>query len=452
METEKPTPNIPDFLKGKIYKRFGIPGLCILMLLGGLGYAWTRWNEIKTWPGIEFFLRKSIPRTDSKRFSVLIAHLENDPNHDHERLIIELLKEFKGIQIVTLDRFIVKDNITEEEEKKGHEKARAILKESGASVLIWGTILHNNDKTIPKLYWTASYGEPHSGQYRPLAETEFRLPEIFWKDLAQILQLLVAKDDADFQANRGRYVADRLPPFIARVRTLLRESANNKGWNDETRLLTRMILTNALFVLGEQSGESIPLDEVVLSYREVLKEYPQERFPLGWAMIQNILGSALGILGERESGTARLDEAVLAFREALKVYTRDRAPLDWAMIQNNLGSALQTLGERESGTGRLDEAVLAYREALKECTRDRFPLRWAMIQSNLGNSLRALGERESGTERLDEAVLAFREALKEFELGQHTYYVSVVAKNLKKVKIIIQQRTESGASKDANLR
>lgn len=291
METKEPAPDLSDLLKELIYKKLGIPGLCILVLLGILFYIWSHWNEVKTWPGVarvvEFLSRKKIPAADPERFSVIVARLDHDPNRDRERLIIELLKEFTGVQIRPLDQFILKDDVTEEGEKKGHEKARVFLKENNASVLIWGTVLNDNGKTIPKLYLTASYGEPLSGQYRPLGETEFRLPEVFWEDLTQILQLVIAKLDADFRVNQGRYVSDELSPFISRVRTLLKKSTNYKGWNDDSRSSVRMVLADALTVLGEQSGKRVPLEEAFSAYREALRERTRERVPLNWATTQN---------------------------------------------------------------------------------------------------------------------------------------------------------------------
>jgi hypothetical protein len=46
-----------------------------------------------------------------------------------------------------------------------------------------------------------------------------------------------------------------------------------------------------------------------------------------------------------------LEEVVTTLQEALKEYTRERVPLDWANTQNNLGNTLARLGEREAGTG-----------------------------------------------------------------------------------------------------
>jgi hypothetical protein len=81
--------------------------------------------------------------------------------------------------------------------------------------------------------------------------------------LAEILRLLVAASASEFHTKEGFYVADRLPPFIARVRTLLKESTGRPGWNSDTRGATLSILADSLQVLGDQSSENKPLEEGV---------------------------------------------------------------------------------------------------------------------------------------------------------------------------------------------
>ena len=273
-------------------------------------------------------------------------------------------------------------------------------------------------KSVPQLYWTTAEGSnPKKPSDRYVLGEDLRLPPVFQSDLSNILQLLVVTQSSAFDREEGHFVADRLRPFINRVRHLLEGDAA-KSWSAEDIPLdwamTQMNLGTALETLGERESGTARLEEAVAAYRDALQECTRERVPLDWATTQNNLGNALQTLGERESGTARLEEAVAAYRAALLEYTRERVPLDWAMTQNNLGTALCTLGERESGTARLEEAVAAYRAALLERTRERVPLDWAMTQNNLGNALRTLGERESGTARLEEAVAAYRAALLEY--------------------------------------
>jgi len=414
-------PDLGKMIREWVLKHFGVRSGIVIFVIGyAIFWMFTHWDAVSKWPGVttvfSHFTRWQVPKADPNLFSILVAHLENDPNRDQERLIVEALKEFKGMQVLVLDRTIpLVGPVPEDQEKRGHEIARQYLEESGAAVLIWGTMLGRGDKSLPKLYWTTSdTGAWKARRYdAPTVESQYRLPEVFWADIAEILRLLVVSHDAEFRTAEGRYVADRLPPFIARVRALLEASTGRPNWDDDSRAATRLALAYALSVLAEQSGKKEPLEEAVSACREALKEFTQMRTPLQWAMTQNNLGNALKQLGEWESGTARLEEALSTYREALKEFTQERTPLPWAATLHNLGNALATLGERESGTARLEEALSAYREALKEYTQERRPLRWASTQKNLGATLAILGERESGTVRLEEAVSACREALKE---------------------------------------
>jgi len=393
-------PDLEVWFKQWVYDLLGIPGLVAVSLVLAAWYAYRNWNKVSKWPGVAhvvtYFNRWPIPRADPDRFCVIVAQLENDAKGEHHRLIVEALKEFKGVKTFPLNWAIpVEDRDPEVAEKRGHDTARGYLKESGASVVIWGTVLHMGSDSILKLYWTVSYEAEREPQRHdsPRVETQFQLPELFWSELSDILRLLVESSAAEFETAQGHYVADRLHPFISRVRALLNASEGRPEWDDGARGRTRVVLANGLALFGEQSGKTEPLIEAVAAYRQALEEL-----------------------------------------------TRERVPLDWAMTQNNLGAALRSLGERESGTSRLEEAVAAFREALKERTRERVPLAWGKTQTNLGGTLSRLGERESGTESLQQAVAAYKSALEVFESAQAGYYIEMTKANLARAENLLQER------------
>lgn len=424
-------PPVPDAIRAWslwvrwLYERLGVCGLVALVLVAAAGTMWWMWPEIRTRPGISWIVERlePIPKADPERFSVLVARLENDSNREHERLIVRLLSVFEGLQVLKLGRTIRLDGaVPEEREREGHAAARNYLEQSGASVLIWGTILSYGGTTKPELYLTIPYGgTKNPRQYTPEIGAEFRLPEVFWSDLADVLRLLVAVLDADFKSQDGLYIADKLSPFVSRVRHLLEASAGRPGWDAASRASTRVILADALTILGQQLGKHELVAEAIEAYRQTLVERPREQAPLDWARTQSNLGNALLTLAQEESGTARLQEAIGTFHAALEEYTRERAPLDWARTQNNLGGALAVLGEREKNRELLDGAIRTFRLALEERTRERVPLAWAKTQYNLGNVLLTLGQQallvrgqeERGVAWLQEAIWAVQAALEE---------------------------------------
>jgi hypothetical protein len=96
---------------------------------------------VRTWPGSAWLkgwlTREKIPRADPQRFSILVANLENDSGRNYQRLIIEALKEFEGVQVLRLDRLIAVDGTDPKETaQRGHAAAQRFLKASGAELVL----------------------------------------------------------------------------------------------------------------------------------------------------------------------------------------------------------------------------------------------------------------------------------------------------------------------------
>jgi tetratricopeptide (TPR) repeat protein len=393
----------------------GARGAILFLLLAAVLFVWWKWEDIVKRPGVERFIgwfnkREVIPIAPAGHLTIAVAKLGDDKDDEHSKLLLDELGHFEGVKTVAVPRI----DPDKPDRKKAEEEAQGLLKQTGADVLIWGSVISLGSKSAMRLYWTPSRdvsGAKASEKYLPQTET-LALPELFWSDLKQILGLLTQTRLAELTFEQpGQFVADKLAPLIAQVRALV--ESKEGVWNPETLAGVRFSLATALETYGEQSGKNEPLAESSELYRKVLDENTRERVPLQWAATQNNLGTALETMGERESGTETLTKAVDAYRETLKEFTPERAPLQWAATQNNLGNALAGLGKQESGTETLTKAVEAYREALKERTHERVPLDWAATQNNLGNALAVLGERESGTQTLTKAVEAYREALQE---------------------------------------
>ncbi len=285
-ENGKP-PELKEWLKNKVYPRYGFSGYLVLMLLlGVVGGLWWQWDKVKEVPGVSALMvwwsQQPLPHASGTKFAVAVAHLEHDKDQEHERLIVEALQEeFKDIEVLRFDRTLSLEGTQPEERvKAGHTTAQKYLKHSGAQALIWGTILRRDERSLPKLYWTAANDaepQPEGKRYEPTAA--LGLPDVFWEDLVKVLRLLIATEYTKFRAFEGHFMSDQLRPFIEKVRTLLKDSAGQRGWNAETRAQAGVIFANSLTILGEQTGTKSPLEEAVGTYRAALTDWTRERVP-----------------------------------------------------------------------------------------------------------------------------------------------------------------------------
>lgn len=457
---------------GQLQQQTGPGGAVVLIALIGIILIWFNWKKAKDVPGVEWLVKRiwpdpiptppPLPVAPEGRLTIAVASLAKDKDCESKDFLLSELRGYDGVEIQNLNASIeLVDAHQEVARKNGEDSARALLKKTGADVLIWGLVVRVDGRSKLELFWTPAHelsGAKATEKYLP-TET-IALPAEFWDDLKQILGLLIQYRLLKLHLDQpGHYIAEKLAPMIDQVRALIE---NRKGeWKQETLVGVQFSLAVALCTVGEQSGKSEALMESAELYGKVLEVYTRASVPLGWAMMQDKLGNTLAALGELESAPTRLKEAAKAFRAAaeewtnhgvtlelartqnnlgkalvslgergndmeplaeavtvllaaLELRTRESAPMQWAMTQLNLGNAWKAYGDLEDNTKLTGRAVTAYREALKENTRARVPLEWAKTQNSLGNALRAIGEREKNSDRLREAVGAYREALKEF--------------------------------------
>jgi hypothetical protein len=222
---------------------------------------WSNWSWVKDLPGVSTIVmwrsQAPLPTADPQRFAVALAHLEDDQGKHHERLIREVLRGFEGVQLLQFDRTIsLAGTEPEKSEQQGHALARQWLEDSGAHLLIWGLVLRQDGKSAPRLYWTTSWGKKRAKEvYQP---ENFKLPDLFWSDLVEVLRLVVAHYSAEFSAGHGQFMADRLVPFIERVKKFIAASPGQPGWSIDARMEVQFIQATALMIPGEQTGRDKP--------------------------------------------------------------------------------------------------------------------------------------------------------------------------------------------------
>jgi hypothetical protein len=229
-------------------------------LLTALVTIWWNWEKVQKLPGVAWLLQQwrstpaptPLPTPTPGRFSVAVAHLENDQNGEQERILIEALAETRAVQVLRFDRIIdTQDDNLDEAARKGHQQARELLGESGADVLIWGTVLRSADINIPKLRWTTARALPleqHSRRYPPTSELD--LPEVFQNDLTDLLDLLVLTT-RDYISPAETYTRGPLPAFIERVHKLLTTHAGS--WPRPTAVKLLFAFGDLCLVYGTQN-------------------------------------------------------------------------------------------------------------------------------------------------------------------------------------------------------
>src|SRR5581483_10422292 len=246
---ERPLTESPDLwtLFQSWLRRRGLIGAVVLACAS----IFWQWDHISKLPAIEPLIahltEKPLPKAVPGKFNIAVAQLEGDNNREAQRLILESLAEFPSVATLSFDRLIASEQGDREKaEGAGQERARTLLASSGADVLIWGLVLRECSKSLPKLYWTSTrkvVGASWAGRYQ-MTET-LSLPSIFWQDLTSVLALLAATSNADFTAQEGQYTADKLAPFIQRVRSLLQSSKADQ-WNAAARAQVLVVLGTAL--------------------------------------------------------------------------------------------------------------------------------------------------------------------------------------------------------------
>jgi hypothetical protein len=166
---------------------------CSLFSVAG-GLAWWNWDEIAKRPGVASILarfnQRAIPTASAGRLTMAVAHLDNDKDREHEKLLLDELRQFEGVEVVSVDRIVDPE---QPDKKKAEEEARGLLGQTGTDVLVWGSVISLSGKSAMRLYWTPARDTPgakSTGKYQPQTET-IALPAEFWNDLKQILGLLV---------------------------------------------------------------------------------------------------------------------------------------------------------------------------------------------------------------------------------------------------------------------
>ncbi|MBI4517012.1 MAG: hypothetical protein HY699_14485 [Deltaproteobacteria bacterium] len=346
-----------------------------------------------------------LPLAAPDRFTVALAHLGNDTDGLEEQRLVAALADAEPAQLLRFDRTIAPTGMgLGASTRAGHDTARGYLAEAGAQAVMWGVVTGHQEEQLVSLCWTLASQLRHGGRWgRYELPGELLLPAVGWRELADVVRLLVVAHSLEFYGAEAGPSPERLRTLVETVRPLAYAPRGRRVMSNESRANLRFALATALALYGEHTGRAEALQEAVTILRELLAEGLAGNESLRPAAVQNNLGNALSRLGvvvpDVASQRAYLERATSAYQAAVMELSGKGDRPSWATAQSNLGTALTALGERAYSTSQLEQAGAAFRAALTERARDRDPLAWVATQIGLGVSLRRLGERskQAGT-------------------------------------------------------
>lgn len=355
-----------------------------------------------------------LPRSPPSRFSVAVLHLDGDAERSLERLILEGLVEVEGINVLSIDRTIrLEAPEVSVSRQQAEIQARQYLQETDSSILVWGSVVKHDGKSVPKLYLATARGGLmflKGGRYIP-TEDSLELPAVFWADLKAVLRPFIALSALEFAARNHRAQPHEVLELFERMETLLQKSGENWGWTAKEQAGLRILYSTLLASLPDAFGDGQLTHRAVRSIQENLRQIPEEEEPRLHADLQHALGVALYQIAERESSLDAADGSISAFERALKGRTRETSPINWASTKRSLGRALYIRGEKGARRNDLASSAEALRDTLGVFTRKDFPMDWAQAHMNLGAVLNVMAQHSSESAVIAESIGEYRQAL-----------------------------------------
>jgi len=386
-------------------------------------------SDASSWISAKLPMPKARPGT----FTVAVAQLNNDPDGKYTSLIVQDLQTVRGIDILPLNRTIpLEPNRFHQSASSRPDisKAHLYLKESGAQVLVWGSVLRSDQRTVPDLLLTPN-GNVYVREGRYSLTDDLNLPIVFWGQLAEALEVALTSVYVASVTQNG-LTENVVRSFVKRVDTLLRDTDGQQGWSQQTRDDMRYLIATTYGDLGFEAGKAEYNKKDIALCDNLLKSYQHKAHDERWLFISNQRATAELQLAASERGeraSALLIDSISNFRSDLGsvdsavreqvketppplTFNIDREILsEKAEILANLGSALYALGTLIPDIAQLHEAAKANREAAKDCVLTDDAPGFVAVMVNLGGVLKSLSDRGEGASYFSAANLAYQNAI-----------------------------------------
>lgn len=380
--------------------------------------------------------RLPIPKALPGRYTVAVAHLNNDPDGKYEALILEDLQTIKWVDTLQVNRTIPLEPNRFHESPTGRfdiAKVHQYLKDSGAQILVWGSVLRSDQSSVPDLLLSPSdASDVREGRFR--LREDLNLPDLFWSELADLLYVEVATQFIN-SLHHEIEAENIIKLAVTRLQRLLNDSQQQPGWSEKTRANFRYLIAQMFGMLGFTTGKAEYYTEDIVICNTLLEVYQHRPNDLDRIDYLQEKADAETRLAETDQGDAAVDmlsRAIVGLRLALesidsatKAAAKESPPpvgfdIDGfiasgrASILEKLGRALESLGKLTSDVSKVRDAAIDYRNALKDCIRGKDAVLFAITMAEFGRALAQLGEKEGRTDYLVSAAGAFRMSAKVF--------------------------------------
>ena len=377
-----------------------------------------------------------LPKAQSGTFTVAIAELDNDPDGKYQILITEDLQSITWINTLKLSRAISVDPNRFRDPKHRYDiaKAHILLKQTGAQILLWGSVLRTDQSSVPDLLMTSDEsGQAVEGRF--IFVRDLNLPEVFWDQLADLLYVEVM---GRFWASAGQHglrEAD-IQSLQARLQRLLRDTKDQPGWNVETRENVQLTIAQMYRLLVFVTNKAEYYKDDLAICNTLLSSDKTSHFDARWLAIleeKALAQTGLAEHGDNQAKQELLNAAVSNFRllyssfdEVVNNELKRRRPLPdvdvhtgvtshKADIQKYLGEALEQLEMLQHDNPLLHQSAIAYKQAAELSYKANDAFEYAYVMLDLGKVLLKLDIQLPAGGYLALAERAFRNSAAVFE-------------------------------------
>ena len=355
-------------VKSSVSKKFGI-GIAVLALAGAVGAGLTEVvkeaakstvRQTISWGQEQFeqLFPSALPQADKNAaFSIFVARLDEDPDGSQTKLVRESLRRSfdatdaqHRIEVRQIGR-VLREGTSDDillDHQKAEEIGKEWLKQSGAHVLIWGSVTRP-DKAL-RIFFLAGEGTVGT---RPKPKTyslteRFQLSEDFGEDLGLIIavravalsklpELILFGGNSDIYPRLKAIAGQRL---VSQTKA----GCQLRAALGELQLCSLDIPLLLPGVSPQPLARSSIMSETIETLQGILGDSHCADDSELVTRVHDLLGYALLTLGKEENGTARLEQAVAAYREAVDGLARAAASIHASL---NIENARRNLAEAE---------------------------------------------------------------------------------------------------------